>query len=174
MSDRSGRNPVGVLTRTAPDWFSDSFATGGSTFLFLNQQSNVYYTVSLFNDSTTGAVLKVYGITNSNDSGGASWMYPLFGTPIGSLVGQCTSVRFDGGSPVGQIWAKKDQVAQNAPYPYPLPPTASLLGTGGYDSMTHLSPFPLAIVPAGWSLVIANTQTTSVAGAAFWYQVAEK
>jgi hypothetical protein len=172
MSDPSGRFPIGLLARQAPDWFSDSLATGGYEFGQGDNTTNAYVQISLFNDATDGSLLRLYGLTAGNDTGFGMVMYPLFGTPNGTFVAKCRSVRFDGGSPPGQIWQQAIPSAFPSPNPDPPPAQSTWLGTPGFDSETWFSPFPIAIIPPGWSLVVANPATTTVVLAAFWYQVA--
>lgn len=175
MAARSGLKPKGALSRIAPDFFADYMATGGYWIEPVGGPHGYFVTISLFNDSKIGEALKVYGITSGDDVGLGTFMYSTFGTPLGALIGQCRNIRFDMPPPVGQIWALQDNApAINSPYPNPLPVNPTVLGEPGFSSATLFSPFPIAIVPAGYSLVIANAQSCSTIYAAFWYQVVGK
>lgn len=173
-SDPSGMQPPGTLVRPAPDFFDDSMSTGGAQYLTDPPVGNVYASISLFNNAMSGLLFKVYGITYGNDSTGGAFAYCRYGPPLGSLVGPCTSIRADAGTQNGQIWMRTDMVAFNALYPLPLPIGFSMLGAPGSGSNTILSPFPLFILPVGYSLVIANSDSGSQATVAFWYQQANE
>lgn len=175
-SDPTGTHPSGVLVRPAPDFFDDNLCSGGYYFFIRPAAGFQYLSISLFNDAPRGQALKVYGITNGDDSGFGTLMYPLQGGPLGSFVTQCRNVRFDLGAPPGQIYQQLDVVAGiDSPYPRPLPTNVQTLGTPGFSSETIFSPFPMAIIPPGYSLVLANGQASSGTWyATFWYQISNE
>lgn len=173
-SDPSGVSPKGVLTRPAPDFFDDNMGIGAWSYLTTLPTTFTYVAVSLFNNDNQGRVLKVYGITAEADGGAgmqASWFKGSFGT----LVGPCSSIRPDLGAPPGLIY--KDVLivpAEFSPNTMPLNPAVGIIGISGFDSNTVLSPFPIFIIPVGWSLVLVNLETSSQGGAGFWYLVANE
>lgn len=172
-SDPSGVDPKGVLVRPAPDFFDDNIGTGG--YWVQPTGSFPYVTISLFNDANTGIALKVYGITSGDDAGFGTFMYQRNGPPLGSFVCQCQNVRPDLGVTRGQIWARTDYALSiNAPYPLPLPDNTQVLATPGFASQTIGLGFPIAIVPVGWSLALANTNNAGTIYAAFWFQQANE
>ena len=174
-SDPAGVHPQGVLARPAADFFDDHLAQGGFIYSTDPTTNFNWVSISLFNDANTGVALKVYGLTYGDDTGLGTLAYSRQGPPLGSLVGQCTNVRFDLGAPYGQIWQRLDLAAHiDQIYPLPVPATAVNLGNAGFDANTMVSPFPLFIVPVGYSLVIANRLPSSVVQAAFWYQQANE
>jgi hypothetical protein len=173
-SDPSGVSPKGVLTRPAPDFFDDHMAFGG-----LQQQpfaaNQTFFLTSLVNNATSGIVFKVYGITVCNNGGGgsfAAWVDAL-GVP-GSLVGACQNIRADQGAPYGQIWNEAVNQVGNLPNPFTLPDTFAVIGTGGFDSMTYFSPFPMFIIPVGNALHVTNLFGGGLLTASFWYQQANE
>lgn len=180
-SDPSGVQPPGVLVRLAPDFFDDSIAVGAG-FTFDSTAFNTdYYTISLFNNGNQGQVFKVYAITSLTVSGGGAGVFFVKGT-VGSLFAPCASIRPDFQAPFGQIYTQSLIQSSPAVGQNPLI-TAPLIGFIGdsADSFTNISPFPLFIVPAGYSLVTANMSVGTNAGGSdlrggtgFWYQVANE
>jgi len=174
-SDPSGVSPKGVLTRTPPDFFDDHLATGGANYITDPPVGNTYASISLFNNASSGILFKVYGITVGNDNLGTAFAYFLQGAPLGSFVQPCVNIRGDQGAPYGQIFKRIDTLGTpTALYPLPIPNGFSLLGAPDAGSHTIISPFPLFIIPVGYSLVIANEQSASSVWAAFWYQQANE
>jgi hypothetical protein len=173
-SDPSGAQPKGTLVRNAPDWFDDNLGMGTYILPFVIPTTFNYVAVSLFNNANTGVALKVYAVSVDEDGGGgfaASWMKGPFGT----LVGACSPVRPDYPTPYGEIYQETVMVAAEAdPNPMLLNSPVAFIGSSGFDSNTVVSPFPLFIVPVGWSLVLCNIDTSNNAGVAFWYQVANE
>ena len=174
MTDRTGRVPKGVMSRQAPDWFADYLATGSFVLVdFANPGGANYIAVGLFNDSTQGEVLKVYGITSHADGGGGYGCYWVNGT-VGVLQNQCASIRPDRPAPAGQIWADIHLHVPGPPFlsPFTFAPPQNIIGAPGFDSFTVFSQFPMFIVPVGWSLVLANVRQTFDGGVGYWYQTA--
>jgi len=174
-SDPSGVSPKGTLIRPPADFFDDHLAVGSFFLQFTGGPNNSNFcTVALFNNANTGVVFKVYGISAVNDGGsgmGAFWFYG----PLGALYAPCQPIRPDLGAPFGQIWQQTTLAnVPAAPNPYFTPPYVNLIGVSGFDSNTILSPFPLFIVPVGWSLVLTNVTASADLGAGFWYQQANE
>lgn len=170
-SDPSGRQPSGVLVRPAPDFFDDNLGMGG--YWAQPPAPHPFLSISLYNDASTGLVLKVYTITSGDDVGLGTFAYQRQGTPLGSLVMQCQRLRFDQGATFGQIWQRVDHgVVITDPYPLPLPPNYTILAEPGFSSQTVGFSHPLWIIPAGYSLVIANANSASTIYASFWFQMA--
>jgi hypothetical protein len=173
MSDRTGRRPLGTLTRHPADWFSDySYVGGFQIRAFPPPGTQDFLAVGLYNDDSAGRVLKVYGISVEADAGEGVMMFFVFGT-IGALVGPALSIRPDRAAPTGKIY----QVTTNVPggpqpFPYDFGPQYDVVSTSGFDGNTILSPFPLFIVPQGYSLVAANLVDCSFPGFFFRFQVA--
>jgi hypothetical protein len=174
-SDPAGAQPTGVLVRPAPDFFDDHLCYGGAMFQTNPPSGLNYASISLFNNATSGILLKVYGVSLGNDDQGSGFAYALQGAPLGTLQGACTNVRFDQGAPYGQIYMLDSVVgAIDDLYPLPLPAAPMVLGAPDAGGAAIISPFPLFIVPVGWSLVIANITTCSTIYAGFWYQQANE
>lgn len=174
-SDPSGRFPKGVLTRPAPDFFDDYLACGGAVYQTDPPVGNTYASISLYNDASIGILLKVYAISVGNDDTGTAFAYQRQGAPLGVLQGQCRNIRFDQPAPYGQIWMRTDTVGSvTALYPLPLPTNPVILGAPDAGSATIVSAFPLFIIPAGYSLVVANADSGSRAWASFWYHTAQE
>jgi len=174
-SDPSGHNPQGVLVRSAPDFFDDNLCVGGTWFQFGVIPTRSFCSTSLYNNDTLGRVLKVYGVTALVDNGQAALLYPNSGAPLGALVGNCLPVRFDLGIPPGLIYSKLDSVPlSNSPNPNNPPTNAQLIGGSFGGGISYFSPFPIAIIPRGWSLVVVNMGADDTGGASFWYQVANE
>lgn len=171
MSDRTGRKPKGVMSRPAPDWFSDHMGTGGYWAQNIGAGTDLVVQIQLFNDDQNGQLLKVYGISAGNDSGTATWMFTRQGQPLGSFVSQGPNVRPDLAAPSGQIWQLTTLVPAANPDPTASPPGTTILGTPGFDSNSWFSPFPLAVIAPGWSVVIMNPMHTGTVYAAYWWQV---
>jgi len=167
-SDPSGVHPQGVLVRPAPDFFDDNMAFGG--FQLTIATGNNFVLTSLYNDATTGIALKVYAISCSGDGGGgcSAWMDQNLGGS--TLVGQCSNVAANLGAPFGQIWQNTQTIAGPFPNPFNPPPSVAMLGTNGFDSVTHVFPFPAFIIPAGFALHVTNNNGSELLGASFWYQ----
>jgi hypothetical protein len=172
VADPSGRFPLGVLTRHPADWFDEECATGGYSIEFGPPAGNNYVLVSLFNNSTGGQVLKIYGMTAISDGGAGCVAWADAGSPSGLFVGACTNIRPDYAAPAGLIY--QNTITQHDPLPNPFtyPASAPVLGGSGFDSFTYLSPFPLFIIPAGYSLHVLNVYAAGIVGGSFWYQVA--
>lgn len=174
-SDPTGRHPIGVLARPAADFFDDNLATGGAVYQTDPPVGNTYATISLFNNSTTGQSLKVYGISVGNDDTGTAFAYFLQGTPLGTLQGPGFNVNSQLPTPFGQIFMRTDHVGSvTALYPLPLPGAPCIIGAPDAGSATIVSPFPLFIIAAGYSLAVANADSGSRVWAAFWWQVANE
>jgi hypothetical protein len=172
-SDPAGAQPTGVLVRPAPDFFDDHLYYGGAVYQTNPTVSITYATISLFNNANSGILLKVYGISAGNDDTGTAFAFPVQGAPLGSLQGAGSPVRFDQGAPYGQIYMDVQTVGSvNDLYPGPLPAAPAIIGAPDAGSATVLSPFPLFIIPVGWSLAIANADSGGRVWASFWYQQA--
>jgi hypothetical protein len=174
-SDPTGTHPKGVLTRAAADFFDDNLGTGA---FFQSQEGTPqifnYCTVALFNNANSGVVLKVYGATTISDGGSGMGLYWVHGI-VGTFVQNCQPLRPDVGMQYGQIY---QQVTlgntQGAPNPYFTPPPVTILASDGFDSATYFAPYPIFIVPAGWSAVLTNLTPAIDLGAAFWFQQANE
>lgn len=172
MADPSGRYPLGVLTRAAPDWFDERLGVGGYQLTIATGEN--FLLVSLYNNASDGSVLKVYAISCSGDGGGGCSAWVDMGTPPGTLVGPCTCIRPDYAAPAGLIFQSEITTSNPFPNPFSIPPNSAFLGTSGFDSFTHIAPFPLFVIPVGYALHVTNFNAGELMGAAFWYQQAEQ
>lgn len=173
-SDPTGTHPSGVLTRPAPDFFDDNVAFGGYSANNSLAGQDFYMMVSLFNDANSGIKLKVYGVSVLNDGGGGMNAFLSYGVPTGTLVARCAPIDPSLGAPYGIVYQNTQHVAAGNPNPFTIPGAPALLGGGGFDSMTYLSPFPLFIVPAMYALNIVDFNSGNLLGASFWYQMANE
>jgi hypothetical protein len=169
-SDPSGRHPLGVLIRPAPDWFDDHVGVGGfwvqGSFSPLQPH---WLAVGLYNNASTGVLFKVYGITVAAEGGSGAGLYFVYGT-FGTLVGQCSSLNPGTGNPHGLIYQNTQTALPNTVNPFFAAPPTMLIGSSGFDSATYFSPFPIAVIPAGYSLIATNMIFSDDVGFYFWYQ----
>lgn len=174
-SDSSGRHPTGVLSRPAPDFFDDNVGFGGvfkSGILAPGMES--WQRASLFNNATDGRSLKVYGISTMSDWEGCCFVYGVYGQPTDTFVGTCSPLSFNGPMPWGLLYFQNTVVAAAAPNPYNPPTNAAWLGVPFTASVTMFSQFPIAIVPAGYALLVVGQQPGGVFGASFWFQMSNE
>jgi hypothetical protein len=171
MSDPSGKYPLGVLTRSAPDWFDDNLGVGGARLAFPQPAGSNYFAVSLVNNDNQGRVLKVYGIYTSSEGGeGVGFWFSQ--VPLGTQQAGPFALRPDRAKPTGQIFYTQSLAnPNNTPNPFQPAVIISAIGSSGFDSDTVFSPFPIFIVPQGFALIASNLQTTFNGGCFFWYQV---
>lgn len=173
-SDPSGTQPPGTLVRSAPDFFDDNMGVGGA-FIFdaTPPAGNIWVQFALFNNGTQGQVLKVYGVTVWSEGGGGL----IFGYTkgvVGTFAQDCVAIRPDFSLLIGQIYSNLSD-GHASPVPIFIPKTiVGQIGAGGFDSLTVVSPFPLFIVPAGYSLVGTNPSSTISSSCTFWFQVANE
>lgn len=172
-SDPSGRSPIGVLSRSPPDFFDDQLGCGG---FFLAKASTVghdtYFRISVFNNATDGRSLKVYGITGADNAGGGSYLYQIQGANPDTLVGPANPIRPDLPAPWGIIYQQVTLVLSGAGSPFARPAGAVVLGEAGFDFFTYFTHFPIQIVPAGYSLFMEQTQHDGGQyGGGFWFQM---
>src|SRR5229473_4204785 len=130
-SDPSGRHPLGVLSRIAPDWFDDQLGIGAFATNNPVATPPTYVAIALFNNATDGSSFKVYGLSVfSNGGGGTSFFSPP--TTIGALAGPCVSLRPDVGNPFGQIFTVSTAVATpSTPSPFNFGPLVGFIGNNG-------------------------------------------
>jgi hypothetical protein len=170
--DYTGVRPLGVLTRHPADWFSDiSFVAGWSEDNQPTGAGEIYTAFGMLNSDNQGRVLRIYGNTCSCQGGGGMGVFFVKGA-IGSVVAQAQSIRPDFPPPLVTISSQHQQTAAGAPNPFNFGPQFGLVGSPGFDSGTAFSPFPLFIVPVGWSIVVTNFTSTFVAGIGWWFQMA--
>lgn len=173
-SDPSGRFPIGVLARPAPDFFDDNLGAGGA-FIFDSTPpaGNAWVTYALYNNDAMGRSLKVYGVSVYSQGGGGL----VFGYSkgiVGTFAQNCVAISPDVGIPPGQIYT---QLSDGHASPIPIFIPAIIVGAiaaAGFDSGTQLSPFPLFKVPAGYSLVGTNPSSTLISYCTFWFQVSNE
>lgn len=175
MSDRAGIKPKGSMVRPAPDWFADRLYFGGFNVLGPSPTpgNSHWITVALFNNDQTGRVARVYGVYSLTDGGGGLGLYRAQ-QPPGAKVGQVQSTRLDYPPVDVEIWQQVMDVAAQFVTPFTLGAQIGAVGNSGFDSELTLSPFPLAIVPTGYSLVASNIIGSGSTGAGFYIQMANK
>lgn len=173
-SDPTGVRPAGVLTRAAPDFFDDNLAVCAFEFQEISPPTGLHFQrYALFNNATTGVLFKVYAITVENDGGGGMVLFWNHG-PLGTFAQNAAALRPDLPMPFGQMYSDQTDVAAGNPNPYITQPIVGQIGAGGFDSATVVSPFPLFIIPAGWSLVGTNPGSAIESGMTVWYQLANE
>lgn len=175
-SDPTGVHPSGVLVRNAPDFFDDQLGSGGYFAAVASTPGHdTYFRLSLYNNATDGRALKVYGITAQDNAGGGSYLYQAYGPNPDTLVGPCVNIRGDLGQPWGVIYQQLTLVLSGAGSPFTRPAAAVVLGESGFDAFTTISPFPLQIVPRGFSLFMEQTQHDGGQyGGGFWFQMSNE
>lgn len=170
--DQTGSQPLGVVTRHPADWFSNSLFTAG--WQELDQPvgpGEIFFAVAIFNRSQSGQVLRIYGATCLSEGGGGCAIYFVNGT-TGTLKQGGTPIRPDGATPPVDVYYQFQQVPAGNPNPFNFGLQYGAIGASGFDSQTVLSPFPLFIVPPGWSLVATNTSSSFADGFFWWFQLA--
>jgi hypothetical protein len=179
VSDPAGKYPLGILARPAPDWFDDQLGVGKGSIFATGANQSIWFSVSLFNNAGSGQVLKVYGLSTVNVGIGGLDCFFASG-PYGTFYTGCSANRPDVGAPYGQIYTQSQEVGVSSGNPYLLQPAIATLGTSG-ESFTYFAPFPIFIVPVGYSLVVCNVYGANniagalyAGGAGFWYQVANQ
>lgn len=163
----SYRRPKGVYSRPTLDWFSDQVCTGAGAFQTfpLSGTGNDIH-VSLFNNDTLGRLLYVYAISCGNDS--AENLYCAFhaGT-VGNFFAAGMSVNPSLGTPPGQIFLDVRTGTGSTPLAPPSDPYTQI--PSGFNSSTIVAPFPLFILPKGYSIVVSPDFSGQSLGASFWY-----
>jgi len=170
MADPTGRVPAGVMVRPAPDWFDELMAFGGYSFDDTIPDTECYVNVGLYNNGSAGTLLRVYGLSCYADSDGAFVMYPLFGTGGFCPLGPGFPLRFDKQQVIGSLYWKVELVSPPAPNPIVPPTNAATVATPNSGGAAWFTPFPVAVIPAGWMLVIANAASALFAGVGLWWQ----
>lgn len=171
IRDQAGATPQGALSRHPADFFANGLACGG----FLRKQNPpafqlAFNAVGLFNNDPAGNVFKIYGYGLNNDAGGGVGIYAVKGklsTPQSPPV----NVRFDQPAPTGLIFADTTIVASGTLPPTIYDPLVGLLATAGFDGDAKFSPFPMFIVPTGYSIVGLNLEPAGQCGIYFWYEI---
>ncbi len=169
--DFTGVRPLGVVTKHPADWFSDSLyvASFYEDIAFVGS-GLLWHQFGLLNQDQGGNVLRVYGNTTFTEGGGG-FQASFSNGSIGAKVGNALSIRPDFPTPNVSIWAQHVQTALGTVNPFLSTTPFGLLAAPGFDSGTFLSPFAMFIVPVGWSLVVTNPQSSSVAGVGWWFQL---
>lgn len=173
MSDRAGIKPKGTMVRPAPDWFADRMYFGGFQVIGAapTPGDSHWITVALFNNDQSGRVAKVYGVYTLTDGGGGMGLY-VAQQPPGAKLGLVQSIRLDY-PPVGvEVWQQVVETASDTVTPFTLGQQIGAVGCSGFDSDTVFSPFPIAIIPTGYSLVASNLIGSGSTGCGFWIQMA--
>ena len=169
--DFTGVRPLGVVTRHPADWFSDSLYVAG--WQELDQPSGsgeIYFAVALFNNDQGGNVLRVYGANSLSEGGGGCNMYFVHGT-TGTLKQTARPIRPDFPIPNVSVYYQFQQVSTGSPNPFAFGDLYGNVSSSGFDSQLTVSPFPLFIVPVGWSLVATNPSSSFLNGFFWWFQL---
>jgi hypothetical protein len=172
MADRNGRNPLGAVTRHPADWFSDYLYCAGHSAL--NQPSGsgeIYFAVSVLNEDQDGRVMRIYGATSMSEGGGGCGIYFVQGA-TGAPVSAAKSIRPDRPGPSVSVGYQFQQVALGSPNPFDFGEQFGEIASDGFDSATIVSPFPLFIVPQGYSIVATNPSSSFLNGFFWWFQMA--
>lgn len=105
------------------------------------------------------------------EGGSGAGLYFVSGT-FGAFQTACSPLRPDLPMPFGQIYQINQVGASGQVNPFFTTPPTMLVGSSGFDSATYFSPFPIATVPPGYSLVATNLIFSDDVGFYFWYQQA--
>lgn len=169
-SDPTGRHPSGVLTRHPADFFDDNCGTGALYLQITTIPTNTWLRISLYNNSNTGVSFKVYAITSFSFGGGGLGYFFISGT-IGAFQQACSSINPSLAAPFGQLFGDIITGSAAVLNPFITKPLVGIAGNSGFDSSNNLSPFPVVVLPAGYSLVCCNlTSSSGGGGAGFLYQ----
>ena len=172
MPDRYGRKPIGTLTRHPADFYSGYLYTAGHAEL--DQPvgpGEIYFAVGLFNADQDGRVMKVYGATSLSEGGGGCQIFMPLGA-MGVAIDVARSIRPDRAGPNVEVSYQFTQVPNGNPNPFNFGAQFGVISASGFDSNTVLSPFPLFIVPQGYSLIATNPSSSFANGFFAWFQMA--
>ena len=169
--DQAGARPLGVVSRHPADWFSEQFYTVG----WFEEDpivgaGEMWIAFSVFNHDSNGRVMRVYGATAVSDGGGGLGCTYVSGA-TGSQRDTAKNIRPDYGAPNVTISSQNQQTAIGAPNPFPITSVFGILGAPGFDSNTFVSPFPLFIIPVGYSLFASTNQSSEIGGLHLWFQL---
>lgn len=165
-----------VRTAALPDFYNDSFATGGCDDSEYTTGRIIFDNICLYNNATDGSLFYVYGLTIAEDSGYAARIGQIQGS-IGTLQQNCQAVRFTLANPPGQIFLDAHHYASTPSFNDPgLPAGAiqlSVVGVGTSAALFLCAPYPLWIVDPGYSLIVHNIAPCQNFAAGFWFLVAK-
>ncbi len=142
------RRPKGSYFRNTPDWFFNRAASVGANN---PGQVGLFSVTDLFNDATDGSLLYVYEVYLQN-SGAFSCRIQQVQGNCGGVTGPGYPVNFAIGSLPGSLFiGQLASIARPNTDPY-----ISSVNTPAIDFIKP--PGPVAIVPPGYSLRVANNQ----------------
>lgn len=150
--------PKGVRTRVTPDWFAQYLSTGAGQAP--GTMPTHFNYISLYNNSTQGANLFVYGVFPVS---GVS-VYLLFyfrHETFGGKQADCVRINPSLGAPDGQIYFQDNGTSQ-------IPDTPVSL-ISAFAGAAVVSDAPLFVVPPGWSLVAGTPSPDSGPACAFTF-----
>lgn len=172
--DPSGVIPIGTLTRHPADWFSPQLYTDGFQLNLPLSPGNInFLAVGLHNNDNAGRVLRVWGVSIESDGGESIAVYRVNGT-IGAFDHKCRPARFDQPISTAEIWQENATLPTGSNNPFGFVDQIGLIGTNGFDGNTVLSPFPLWIVPVGFSVVLTNLAGGFKVADFFWFTMSNQ
>ena len=150
--------PKGVRSRSTPDWFSYYMSTAG-TFAQVIATTHFLYT-SLYNDSSQGYYLHVFGLMPVDDINTVALAYLTQGT-VGNQGPAASRINPMLPSPPGVTFTFDNGAAAIAA----TPTTVLAVAFAG----ATVQDVPLFVIPPTYSLVIGGVQATNLAGCGFWF-----
>jgi hypothetical protein len=154
--------PKGVRARNSPDFYAQYFSVGGWGRRDTSNDPPTTY-ISLYNNSSSGQYLFVYGIDSSFEF--SYWATLRWrATTLGDQVSTCSRINPGIGAPPGLIYSFDN------PGLTPLDDQA-FATLGNVVGSLPINDFPLAVIPPGWSLVVGpeDTRNEGDQSTTFWY-----
>lgn len=162
------------MVRAAPDWFSDNLY---SCLFYTNDHGTgtgtIWQAGSFFNNDNRGRVAKVYGVYCFAEGGGGAFADIVEGS-AGNAYQTARNVRGDQGAGTVQSFTQPTVLNTNPLNPYATGNEYLAFPAPGFDSSLTVSPFPLAVIPAGFSLALISPSGTVQFGVAIYYLPANK
>lgn len=172
--DTLGETPLGAVTRHPIDWWWQSAYTCGFEDLQTSGSFENWYANYFYNADPQGRVAKIYATFQGNDGGGGYTCFYQYGPPPGTLAATAQALRPDQGTAKQYFQFQVQTTATGFrlnPYNATLGPIVGALPQSGFDSDLSISPFPLFIVPVGYSLVLTNNFSAFQQVLVLWYHL---
>jgi hypothetical protein len=162
----SFRKPKGTYVRPTGDWFSANLCSGA--WYDDTAGAATYLWIGLYNDDNLGRSLYILGISAAMDGANVMAGVVVKGT-LGSQVAACVNVNPNTGAPPGKIYSRRTGPAAPPSVGQAVPAgMAFLIGTS-FGSPQYTPPFPICILPQGYSCFVVSDFQTIDGGASFWY-----
>lgn len=155
------RKPVGTNIRLAPDWFVTKAAWGQGQVT--RTSAGFFIGIELYNNSNDGSYFYLYGLQVDEFASVQLYGWVSAGA-FGTLFKACYPIVADQGQPFGVVNTTQSLTALdtiNIPYTW----------QGGQPTAPIMSPWPIMVIPPGWSFKIASGDPFDALIATFWYTI---